>query len=61
MSEPSAPAAGVGVWFGVVAMVAGVVLALASGSSDALALGGSGLIVLGALCTAISFDDRTGT
>lgn len=54
MGEP-----GFGFWFGTVSMVLGLVLILASTNSDAFALGGAALLVVGALTTAISFDDRT--
>lgn len=54
MGEP-----GFGFWFGTVAMAIGMVLILASTHSDAFALGGAALVVVGALTTAISFDDRT--
>lgn len=50
---------GFGFWFGAVAMAMGIVLILASTHSDAFALGGAALVVVGSLCTAISFDDRT--
>ena len=50
-----------GVWtvLGLVAMVAGFVMILTFTQSDAWALGGAGLVVVGALCAAICFDDRT--
>lgn len=40
-------------------MAVGIVLILLSTHRDAFALGGAALVVVGALCTAISFDDRT--
>ena len=52
---------GFGFWFGAVAMTIGIAMILASTHSDALALGGAALVVVGSLCTAISFDDRTDT
>ena len=50
----------VGLIIGVVAMVTGLVLIMAFIHSDRAGLGGAGLIVLGAMLTAISFDDRSG-
>lgn len=47
-----------GVWFGVAAMVTGLILALIFTRRDAFALGGAGLIVAGALAVAISFEDN---
>ncbi len=53
------PELGFGLVFGVLAMVAGLVLVLTFTESNLPALGGAGLIVIGALCVAINFDDRT--
>lgn len=52
----------VGPWavFGFLSFVVGFALIFAVGESDGFALGGAGLIVLGAVCAAVSFDDRTG-
>lgn len=50
----------VGLVIGIVAMVTGLVLIMVFIHSDRAGLGGAGLIVLGAMLTAISFDDRSG-
>lgn len=50
----------VGGWavLGLVAVVAGFILIFANGDRDAFALGGAGLLVVGAVCAAVSLDDR---
>ncbi len=53
------PELGFGLVFGVLAMIAGLVMVLTFTETNGLALGGAGLIVVGALCVAINFDDRT--
>jgi hypothetical protein len=53
------PELGFGLVFGVLAMVIGLILVLTFTHTDGATLGGAGLIVVGSLCVAINFDDRT--